>query len=96
MPNQNKTRVILTDFGTSLDMRASKTINCSLDNHAVVCIFFVLTNWRTVKYHDSATKEDDETIINDCDRWIFLAIHCQRLKKTIMHFITHASPYKLL
>ena len=54
--NKN-TRVILTDFSASLDLRARMTDNCSVDNHAVLDIFFCLSNFRQVqlqngKIHD--------------------------------------------
>jgi len=46
MPNSNTTQVIFTDFGATLDLKAIETNNSSVDNHTVICIFFVLTNWR--------------------------------------------------
>ena len=57
-----------TDFGATLDLCASKKDNCSVDNHAILCIFFVLTNWRKVKYK-IGENEYSETIINDCDNF---------------------------
>ena len=41
MSNPDKHRVLLTDFGATLDLRASETDNCSVDNHAVICIFLL-------------------------------------------------------
>ena len=46
--NKN-TRVILTDFSASLDLRARITDNCSVDNHAVLNIFFCLSNFQQVQ-----------------------------------------------
>ena len=46
----DKHRVICTDFGATLDLRGAETDNCSVNNHSVVYIFYVLTNWRSVKY----------------------------------------------
>ena len=74
MSNSSNTRVTATDFGAMLSLYASKKDNCSVDNHAVVCIFFVLSDWRVVQYK-SNSNEEDETIINDCDKWIFSETH---------------------
>ena len=56
MSDADITRVILTDFGATLDLRAAETDNSSADNHAVNCIMFVLTNWRKVTYYNKETK----------------------------------------
>ena len=37
-------RIIYTDFGATLDLSAIEKDNCSVNNHAVVCILFVVTN----------------------------------------------------
>ena len=42
MGNKDKHRVLLTDFGATLDLRAAEYDNSSVDNHAVICIFFCL------------------------------------------------------
>ena len=70
MSNSDTTRVIFTDFGVTLDLKATETDNSSLDNHVVICIFFVLTNCHPVDFYNSSKKSMDETIINDCDKWI--------------------------
>ena len=44
MSNPDVSRVICTDFGATLDLHACETDNSSVDNHAVICIFFVLTD----------------------------------------------------
>jgi len=46
MPNSNTTRAIFTDFGDTLDLKATETDNSSVDNHAIIFIVFLLTNWR--------------------------------------------------
>ena len=69
--------VIYTDFGATLDLSAIKAEKCSVNNHAAVCILFVITNWRNVKFKKRDQNGDnikDKTIINDCDKWIFLQI----------------------
>ena len=79
MGNPNQHRVICTDFGATLDLRGAETDNCSVNNHAVVCIFYVLTNWRSVKYKkrtennntNAFLEGEDETIVNDADKWGF-------------------------
>ena len=89
MSDADKHRVICTDFGATLDLCASEKDNCSVDNHAVLCIFFVLSNWRKVKYK-IGKNEHSETIINDCNKWLFWQYVKQR-KKTIIYFITLVS-----
>ena len=67
MSNPDKHRIICTDFGATLDLAAAEKDNCSVDNHAVLAIYFVLSNWRAVKYEKEEDKYD-ETIINDCNK----------------------------
>jgi hypothetical protein len=81
-------RVLFTDFGATLDLCAAEKDNSSVNNHAVICIFFVITNWRHVTYKNGG--EVDKTILNDCERWIFLEIQCQKERKTITYFTMHA------
>ena len=74
MSNPHTTRVICTDFGATLDLGASEKDNSSVNNHAVIAIFLVSHNWRQVIYKkekEGGEKEDDATIVNDCDKWIF-------------------------
>jgi len=73
-------RVICTDFGATLDLSAAEKDNCSVDNHAVLAIYFVLSNWRTVKYKKE-DSEYDETIICDCDKWLFFGDTISKGKK---------------
>ena len=58
MPNPHTRQVLCTDFGATLDMFSSEKANSSVDNHAVLCIFFFLL--RRVKYETmkmSGTKQ---------------------------------------
>ena len=85
MLDPNKHRVICTDFASTLDLRGKATDNCSVDNHAVVAIFCVVTGWRKVKYN-AIDKNDknpyqDETIICDCDKWAFFGSTMSKGKK---------------
>ena len=80
MSSADTHRVICTDFGATLDLSAAKKDNCSVDNHAVLAIYFVLSNWRMVKYKTDK-NECDETIICDCDKWLFFGDTISRGKK---------------
>ena len=81
MPNSNTTRAIFTDLGVTLDLKATETDNSIIDNHAVICIFFVLTNWRPVDFYNTSKERMDETIINDCDKWIVFGDTLSKGKK---------------
>ena len=70
MSDPATTRIICTDFEATLDVRAVKKDNCFVDNHAVICIFFVIHNWREVEFINKQ-GEPDRVIINDCEKWIF-------------------------
>ena len=74
MSDRNLHRVIMTDFGATLDLSAAEKDNSSVDNHAVICIFFVNLNWRNVKYKravEDVGLVEDEIIVSDCEKWIF-------------------------
>ena len=64
-------RVFCTDFGSAVVLSASEQDNSSVDNHAVICIFFVITNWRRVRYLNDRTKYWDKTIASNYDKWVF-------------------------
>ena len=45
-----------------------------MDNHTVICIFFVNLNWRNVIFKqvvEDVGLVDNETIVSDCGKWIF-------------------------
>ena len=84
MSNPNKHRVICTDFGATLDLGAVEKGNCSVDNHSVMCIFFVVSNWREVEYVNIKGNAD-KTITNDCDKWIFFGDTISKGKKMITY-----------
>ena len=80
MSDANLRRVFHTDFGAVLDLMAAEKDNCSVNNHAVVCILFVTYDWRLVKYK----RKDgtmDETIICTTDKWAFFGSTQTRGKK---------------
>ena len=70
MSNPDVSCVICTDFGATLDLHACEKDNISVDNHAVICILFVLTDWRRVRYFIEDKRVWDETIVNNYDKWI--------------------------
>ena len=55
----------------TLDLGSVEKDKCSVDNHAIIYIFVVLNNWRIVGF--TVDVNLDQVIINDCDKWIFLA-----------------------
>ena len=55
--SNKQTRVVLTDFSASLNLQARMADNCSVDNHAVLDIFFVLTDFREVTLSNGLKKE---------------------------------------
>ena len=72
--DRNLHRVIMTDFGATLDLSAAENDNSSVDNHAIICIFFVNLNWRNVKYKravEDVRLVEDEIIVSDDEKWIF-------------------------
>ena len=46
--SSSNSRIILIDFSYTLDPKARITNNCSVNNHYVLDIFFVLSNFCTV------------------------------------------------
>ena len=69
------------DFGATLDLRAMETDNSSVDNHAVICIFFVLTGWRNVDFYNSESETMDKTIVSNCNKWIVFGDTISKGKK---------------
>ena len=46
MGDSNCQRVICTNFGATLDLMAAEKDNSLVNNHVVICIWFVAYNWR--------------------------------------------------
>ena len=81
MGNPDQHWIYLTNFGAMLDLRIVEKDNCLVNNHAVIFILFVVTNWRRVLFTRNTKYVqllEDETIVNDCAWWIFL---CDTLSK---------------
>ena len=80
MSNPEVCRVICTDFGATLDLHASEKDNSSIDNHAVICIFFVAHKWRRVTFKNK-DGINDEKMMNNCDKWIVFGDTMSKGKK---------------
>ena len=66
--------ILFTDFGATLDLMVAEKDNLSVNNHAVICIFFVSSNWMNARLKKQAESSEDafnEIIVNDCHRWLF-------------------------
>ena len=70
MSDPDRHGVTRNDFGATLDLGAVEKGNRSVDNHAVMCIFFVVSDWRVVEFNDIQGKRE-KTITSDCDKWTF-------------------------
>ena len=84
MPNSDMHCVIFTDFGETLDLIATEKDNSSVNNHAVIFIFFVCSNWRVATFKKQVEGSEDvfdKTILNDCDIWIFFGDTLSKGKK---------------
>ena len=68
------------NFEVRLNMFATKKDNLSVDNHAVIDNWFIQTNYLPVRYKKNNGKLGD-TIINDCDTWIFFGNTMSQGKK---------------
>ena len=47
--NDLDTTVVLTNFSIILDLHTRQTDNCSIDNHAVLDVYYILNNFRKIK-----------------------------------------------
>ena len=58
MREPNTTQIICTDFGATLDLGAVEKDNCSVDNHAIICIFLLYTTggWLTSQMMETSTR----------------------------------------
>lgn len=65
MSDKDKIKVILTDFGATLDLSTAEADNTSVNNHAVIAIFFVMYNRQKVNYLNKTIGKNNDTIINN-------------------------------
>ena len=96
MSHPDMARVFCTDFGATLDLGAGEKDNSLVNNHAVIGIFLVNHSWRLVKFKKKKKGPDgeeieveDETIISDCDKFIFFGDTRSKGKKMIMYSMMH-------
>ena len=100
MSDGDTTQIICYDFGATLDLMSAEKDNSSVNNHAVICILLVNFNFRTVKFKRKGPNGqmiDDETIVSDCEKWIFVGATMSKGKKNdhifhnspLTHIVTH-------
>ena len=71
---------IFTDFSATMDLRAAKTDNSSVDNHAVLAIYVVLHSPRDIQIQ----LEDGTFVtkrVHECDVWHFFGDSMSKGKK---------------
>lgn len=87
----NNNFVIMTDFSATLDLRARETVNSSVDSHAFLDNFVVISNHRKAfvsqRHNDEAVTT--EISLNDCDVYQFLGSTMSKGKKRITLVTTH-------
>jgi hypothetical protein len=81
----------MTDFSATLDLRARETVNSSVDSHAFLDNFVVISNHRKAfvsqRHNDEAVTT--EISLNDCDVYQFLGSTMSKGKKRITLVTTH-------
>jgi hypothetical protein len=70
--------VVMTDFAATLDLKATETVNCSVDAHAFLDNFVVISNRRDVRVQDRMLS------MNDCDVFQYFGSTMSKGKKMIM------------
>jgi hypothetical protein len=80
------TALSFTDFSATLDLRAALAENSSVDNHAVLAIFVMLSNRRLVGPLNVSKKSQENNQpshvnINTCDVWFFFGPSMSKGKK---------------
>ena len=67
--SDESTTVTLADFSASLDLKARQTDNCSVNNHVVLGMFYLLNNFRKIRL-------DDNNYACICDTHCFAYFGC--------------------
>jgi len=75
--------VIMTDFAATMDLRAIETVNCSVDNHAWLVNFIVISNKRSVPI------DGKREFFHDCDVFQYLGCTMNKGKKN--DYISHGA-----
>ena len=90
---------IFTDFSAMMDLTPNKTDNCHVDNHAVLAVYFVLTNPRKLKLEKTGEIIDYITT----DVWYAIGGTQDKGKKNdvtfhkaVLHYILEYYAYLLL
>ena len=84
MSDPTKYRIFFTNFGATLDLMGAEKDDSSVNNHAVIDIFFVAHSWRRVTYkklNGEGCEVLDEKIVNECSKWIFFGDTYSKGKK---------------
>ena len=63
-------RVICTDFSATANLTSLKKTNSAVDTHAIIAVFFVYHNFRTVKILEEFTTEEMCNDITDTDELV--------------------------
>jgi hypothetical protein len=83
--------VIMTDFAATLDLRAIETVNSSIDAHAFLDNFIVISNRRDarVQYRNRSNGAEEVKVlsINDCDVLQYFGSTMSKGKKN--DYVTH-------
>jgi hypothetical protein len=82
--------VIMTDFAATLDLRAMETVNSSIDAHAFLDNFIVISNRRDASVQTCSRNGDEEVrvvSINDCDVLQYFGSTMSKGKKN--DYVTH-------
>ena len=69
--NANKCRVLVIDFGKTLDLFALEKDNSSIDNNSIIYIFFIIKNQGKVFFINSTIGAVNKIIVNNYNKWIF-------------------------
>ena len=84
MSDSDKNHLICTDFGATLDLSTVENDNSSVNNYAVICIFFVSQNRGKVSYKrkvEGGGVLDDKTSVTDFEKWTFFGAPMSNGKK---------------
>ena len=78
------TVVFATDFGTTLDLMAKQTENCSTNHYAVARMLYAIHRWELVE-HECEDNNDNFLIktkrVSKCDRWVSFIDAISKVKK---------------
>jgi hypothetical protein len=81
--------IVMTDFSATLDLKACETVNSSVDSHAFLDNFVVVSNCRKANVIQKINGEDvvTEVSLNDCDVHQFFGSTMSKGKKN--DYVSH-------